>query len=140
MKTTPLTLALRHLSAVPASASFPRMKNRRPSLQPTALALALGALCLSVAAQAQQQASAALPQPQDETFSSKNIAQQTRGMTEAPLAYTSFAAMAESRALRLVASAIADIAKTPLSRVNSTMSKTSMRPVAKSPHGNVSHW
>lgn len=82
--------------SIPAFSTSALMKPSHPSLQPTALALALGALCLSVAAQAQQKAAT-----QAETFSSKNIAQQTRGMTEAPLAYTSFAAMAESRVREL---------------------------------------
>ena len=74
MKSTPSTSAARSLSAASVRAPFSLMKNHRPTLQPTALALALGALCLSVAAQAQQQAQVALPKAQDETFSSKNIA------------------------------------------------------------------
>ena len=101
MKSTPSTSAAHSLPVASVRAPFSLMKNHRPTLQPTALALALGALCLSVAAQAQQQTQAALPKAQDETFSSKNIAQQTRGVSEAPLAYTSFAAMAESRVREL---------------------------------------
>ena len=69
---------------------------KRPDFQPSAIALAFGALCWSLAASAYSaQAADAL------TFSSKNVTQQTRGMTEAPLAYTSFAAMAESRVAEL---------------------------------------
>ena len=101
MKSTLSTSAAHSQPVASVRAPFSLMKNHRPTLQPTALALALGALCLSVAAQAQQQTQAALPKAQDETFSSKNIAQQTRGVSEAPLAYTSFAAMAESRVREL---------------------------------------
>ncbi|MFI0545538.1 MAG: hypothetical protein ACH34Y_01275 [Brachymonas sp.] len=77
------------------------VRSSKPQL--SALSLALGTLCLGLATQVHAQATTPTAGSNSQIVSSKDIAQQTRGMSEAPLAYTSFAAMTDStvRELRL---------------------------------------
>jgi hypothetical protein len=90
---TPTNSFFARASLMAAKPKFTMSKH--PDFQPSAVALAFGVLCLGLAASAHSAEANAL------SFSSKNIVQQTRGSSEAPLAYTSFAVMAESRVREL---------------------------------------